>query len=151
MFDKILLLLDLIFYGFFLITISIFVTQVLSFYQVRLFENNSTEVIIALVIIVVYGIKFVVINLVGYIFQVQKEAKDYMMSVFLFCNTLGLFMLPLVICLSFVKQLSPAIFIYIGVVIIASFLCIRMVRGIFIGLKSQRVSKFYLFQGYKDT
>ena len=99
----------------------------------------------AIVITTIYAVKFAAINLVGYVFQVQKEAKELMMSVFLFCNALGLFMLPLVICLSFVKQVSPLVFIYTGIAIIGSFILIRIVRGILIGLKSPRVSKFYLF------
>ncbi len=130
---------------FFVITLSIFITRMLSFYHIQLFKNSAVEVIIAFLIIVAYCIKFATINLVGFVFQVQKEARDYMTSVLLFCNVLGLFMFPIVICLTLIKQVSPLIFIYIGMGTIISFICIRMVRGIFIGLKSQRVSKFYLF------
>ncbi len=130
---------------FFVITLTIFITKTLSFYHIQLFGNKFVEVIVGLVLIIMYSIKFVTINLAGFIFQVQKEARDYVMSVFLFCNALGLFMLPVVICLSYIKQVPPVIFIYTGIGLIISFICVRMARGIFIGFKSQRVSKFYLF------
>lgn len=130
---------------FFVFTLSIFISRVLSFYQVQLFANNVVELTLALIIILVYCIKFITINVFGIVFQVPKEARDYMMSVFLFCNALGLFMLPVVLCLTFIKQASPLVFIYAGMGIILAFICVRMVRGIFIGLNSPRVSKFYLF------
>lgn len=130
---------------FFVFTLSIFISRTLSYYQIHLFANNAVEAVLALIIVIAYGIKFISINIFGTIFQVQKEASDYMMSVFLFCNTLGLFMLPVVLCLTFIKQASPAIFIYTGMGIIISFMCVRVIRGIFIGLNSSRVSKFYLF------
>ncbi len=130
---------------FFVITLTIFITRILSYYHIQLFKSNAVELIIAFLIIAIYSVKFAVINLIGYVFQVQKEARDYMMSVFLFCNALGLFMFPIVICLTFIKQVSPLIFIYAGIGIVISFICVRMIRGLFIGLKSPRVSRFYLF------
>lgn len=130
---------------FFIITLSIFISRALSYYQIHLFSNKAIEVIIACILIFIYAVKFVTINIFATIFQVQKEAGDYRMSVFLFCNALGLFMLPVVLCLTFIKQVSPEVFIYTGLAIIIAFVCVRMIRGIFIGLNSSRISKFYLF------
>lgn len=130
---------------FFVLTLSIFIARTLSYYQIPLFENMFVEVIIAFIIMLVYTVKFISINLFGNTFQVQKEASDYMLSVFLFCNVLGLFMLPVVLCLTFIKQVSPVVFIYTGMGIIITFVCVRVIRGIFIGLNSPRISKFYLF------
>jgi len=58
---------------------------------------------------------------------------------------LGLFMLPVVMCLAFVKQISPLVFIYSGFGLISVFLFTRLARGLIIGFNSMRVSKFYLF------
>ncbi len=99
----------------------------------------------ALIIFSIYGIKLLVIRLVGSLFETQKEIREYTISVFLFCNTVGLFMLPVVICLSFLKQVNPSVFIYSGLAIIAVFFLTRLVRGLIIGFNSTRVSKFYLF------
>ncbi len=131
--------------AFFIITMSIFISQLLLFYHIDIFKKNFAELGIALIIFVVYSIKFMVIKFLGNVFQVQKEMKDYTMLVFLFCNTLGLVMLPLVICLSFIKQIPPPVFIYTGIGIVITFFLIRMARGVFIGFKSSRVTKVYLF------
>jgi hypothetical protein len=64
---------------------------------------------------------------------------------FVFINLLGLIMLPVVICLEFVKHVNPVVFIYTGLFLIIGFLCMRLLRGIVIGMRSNRVSKFYLF------
>ena len=81
----------------------------------------------------------------GFVFQMQKEVSDYVVTLFLFCNTLGLFMMPIVICLAFARKVNPRLFIVAGGIILATFLCARLVRGLIIGINSVRVSRFYLF------
>jgi hypothetical protein len=83
--------------------------------------------------------------LFGFIFQNEKEAGEYATTLFLFCNILGIFLLPVVIGVAFVKQVPPVTFIYFGMFIYALFIVIRLLRGIIIGVNSIRVSKFYLF------
>ena len=130
----------------FVTTITLFILQVNQYYGFLLFQEGSfTFLFIGLIILVIYTGKMIVIRLLGFIFQVQKEALDYSTTVFLFGNTLGLFMMPIVICLSFARQVSPLIFIYSGFAILATFLCARLVRGLIIGINSTRVSRFYLF------
>lgn len=135
---------------FFICTLTLFISRALSYFGFHpsIFGKNNVgiiDIVIGLVILLTYCIKFATIKLVGYIFQAQKEANEYMMTIFLFCNTLGLFMLPLVICLTFVKQVSPGVFIYTGFVIIAIFISVRFIRGLFLGLHSSEISKLYLF------
>jgi hypothetical protein len=101
--------------------------------------------ITAFIILSIYVIKLTVIKFAGFLFETQKEIREYTVSVFLFCNTVGLFMLPLVICLAFFKQVNPLIFIYSGFGLIILLFLTRLVRGLIIGLNSPRVSKFYLF------
>jgi hypothetical protein len=130
----------------FVLTCTLFVTQVIHFYG--FFEGVNTSVLfleVALVVLGIYTVKIGSVNLFGFILQIQKPSTDYAMAIFLFCNTLGLFLLPIVICIAFVKQVAPVLFIYSGFVIICSFLLIRLIRGIIIGFNSVRVSKFYLF------
>lgn len=132
---------------FFIITLTIFISRIMSYYGLRLFSTDVyfLDIIIALALVTAYSVKFATIKLFGYIFNIQKEANDYMMTIFLFCNTLGLFMLPIVICLTFVKQVSPVVFISAGAGIIAIFFCVRIIRGLIIGLNSSEISKIYLF------
>ena len=130
----------------FVVTFALFITQTANYYGYFREENQFMLFIkTALVIVAAYGVKMMSVRMSGSVFQNQKEANDYAMTVFLFCNTLGLFMLPIVIGLAFVKQAAPELFIYSGCVIYGSFLCIRLLRGVIIGFNSIRISKFYLF------
>lgn len=130
----------------FVLTFALFVSQVANYYGFFIRDNQFLFFIkVALIIIGAYGLKMLSVRIFGFILQKQKEANDYAMTVFLFCNTLGLFMLPIVVCLAFVRQVPSEFFIYCGFIIFGSFLCIRLLRGIIIGLNSLRISKFYLF------
>ncbi len=135
---------------FFVFTLTLFIGRILSYYGYHpSFLGKSSLPVVSLVtalfIILAYCIKFATIKLFGFIFNLQKEASDYMLTIFLFCNALGLFMLPVVIGITFVKQVSPQVFIYSGMGIIALFLFVRIIRGLIRGLYSSEISKIYLF------
>jgi len=135
---------------FFISTLTLFICRLLPFLGFHLFVFGSANIgilaiVLALLITATYCIKFAVIMIAGTIFQLQREANDYIMTIFLFCNTLGLFMFPLVLCLTFVKQVPPAVFIYAGLGIITIFLSVRIIKGIILGLNSSGISKIYLF------
>jgi hypothetical protein len=130
----------------FLLTIPLFAGQVIEYLGITIASGRGSlylSIIIGLVLM--YLLKFMVIRLSGYIFKVGKEALDYSSAMFVFIHILGLFMLPVVICLEFVKQVNPLVFIYTGCFFILGFLCMRLLRGMVIGISSNRVSKFYLF------
>lgn len=130
----------------FVLTLSLFITQVANYYG---FNRNESEIQFfiqtAFAICAIYGIKILIVRMIGFIFQNQKEVKEYSMMIFLFCNIAGLFLLPIVVCIAFVKDVSPLYFIYSGLGIYVLLLFVRVLRGIIIGINSTRVSKFYLF------
>lgn len=132
---------------FFIVTSAIFISHLLPYYGFAFFSSNFTllSIVTGILIALAYGFKFLIIRLIGFIFKVQKEAAEYSMLVFLFCNTLGLFMLPIVVGLTFIDQVSPSVFINTGLALIAFFIVVRTLRGLFLGLNSSRISKFYLF------
>jgi hypothetical protein len=132
---------------FFIVTLTVFISHVLPYNGFKLYADNmgSMGILTAFLIITIYAIKFLSIRLLGHIFKVQKEAQEYSLLVFLFCNVLGLFMLPLVVCLTFLKQVPPQIFIYSGFAIILILMGIRTLRALILGLSHFRISKLYLF------
>ena len=130
---------------FFVCTITIFISQTIDYFGIELPATHNITLIISFIVVVIYGFKFLIITLLGAVFQLQKKAREYVTSIFLFFNVLGLIMLPLVTCLAFMKPVSPGVFIYTGLLTISFFLIIRMVRGAYIGLKSPKISKIYLF------
>ncbi|HEY0030730.1 MAG TPA: DUF4271 domain-containing protein [Bacteroidia bacterium] len=130
----------------FMMTFSMFITQVAAYYN---YTNEASKSLFflktMLVISAAYSLKIIIVRLFGFIFQSYKEAGDYAMAIFLFCNILGLFLLPVVICMAFVKGVAPLVFVYSGLGIFGFLLCVRLLRGLIIGFNSIRVSKFYLF------
>ena len=127
-------------------TLSIFIGQLINYYGFSITTGNFNYfVVTSLLIILGYSLKLISIKILGYIFQTPKPASEYIITIFLFVNTLGLFMFPIVVCLAFAKQINPLIFIYSGYVIILYFLLMRFIRGFIIGLNTLRASKFYLF------
>lgn len=130
----------------FLFTISLFIGQVVDHLGLKVqISKVALYSVIIMVLIVMYLVKTALIRFLGFVFKTGKEAAEYSSSIFIFLNVLGLFMLPIVICLAFVKQINPNVFIYTGYFIILGFLCVRLIRGLVIGFNSNRVSKFYLF------
>ena len=131
----------------FVLTLSLFISQTLSYYGIGNFANNFSRLylISTAAVTLIYLIKLITVSLTGFIFQAQKVSTDYVMTIFLYCNTLGLFMFPVVICLAFVRQVSPAVFIYAGIIMIALFISTRIFRGFIIWMNGLRGSTFYLF------
>lgn len=130
----------------FILVLTLFAGEIFTYYGwFKTYGYGYLLLVISLTIIVFYAIKITSIRFLGLVFKTTKESLEYVMTVVLFENTLGLFLLPVVIGLMFVKQASPEIFIYIGIGIILLFLLVRLIRGLMIGLNSPRISKFYLF------
>lgn len=129
----------------FLLTSTSFIIQTELYYNLIDVPTASIYITLFLIICFFYSTKIIVTKWMGLLFQTQKEAEDYILNLFLFCNALGLFLLPIVIGLTFVKQFPVDLFIKTGFAIIALFICSRLIRGLLIGFKSVRISKFYLF------
>ncbi len=130
----------------FLFSITLFIRQIMEYYG---WFQGLNEMLLFLSIlasvIMVYAVKFITIKFLGFVFKTSKETDEYALTVLLYINSLGLFLLPIVVCIAFAQNVSIEIFIKIGLYLLALFLFTRMVRGLIIGLNSVRVSRFYLF------
>jgi hypothetical protein len=134
--------------AFFIVTLSLLVGKILEVYNIKLFSAVvpiPNEIIIAIVIVIAYAIKFITIKLSGLLFKIQNEADDYVNTIILYCNVTGLFMLPIIILMFFFKQVSPIVFVYVGIALVATFIVFRTLSGIVLGVNSTRIAKFYLF------
>jgi hypothetical protein len=130
----------------FIVSSSIFIYQLLNYYDIRLpFENTKAIWLIPTTIVGIYFIKIVSIKFFGFVFKLPTEATNYIFTLLLFTNALGLFILPVVVGISFIKQAPVHFFVYSGIGVIIVFLCTRVIRGIIIGVNSLRVSNLYLF------
>lgn len=131
----------------FVLSLTLFFSELITFFHIPppSLSTAFSYGIIAFFIIFIYLIKVIFIKVFGYIFQANKEASDYILMIYLYGNTLGLVLLPIVISIAFIRQISPAVFIYGGICLIALFILVRIIRGVIIGYNSTRFSLLYLF------
>src|ERR1051326_6972064 len=62
----------------------------------------------------VYLVKIVSTGLLGFIFEAQNEAKEYIFYILLFNQLLGLLLLPLVTGIAFIRNINTSFLVYIG-------------------------------------
>ncbi len=130
----------------FLFSMTLFTWQVVMFYGwAEEMDESYLFFSILAVLVGVYVVKFSMIKFFGFVFKTVKEADEYALTVLLFINSLGLFLLPIVVCIAFAQNVSIGIFINIGLYTLGLFLLTRIIRGLIIGFNSIRVSKLYLF------
>ena len=78
-----------------------------------------------LVIILVYLVKFIVNYVLAHISSNYELGKEYMFNVFIFGQTLGIVLFPLIVCLQFTKY-PVEWFLYPALIICAGFYGLRM-------------------------
>ena len=129
----------------FVFSVSLFISKVFQFYGINFISPTYSVIYISIGILLMYTVKILSVVASGNIFKVSTQVNEYVVSIFLFCNSLGLFLLPVVICLIFAKQLPAQIFIYAGFALIGIFYFTRIIRGLLIGMRIVKSSRLYLF------
>jgi len=129
----------------FLLLATLFIVKISEFYNFVEPQNSSFLFMVGAILLVSYTVKLISIRFFGFVFKNLTEAYDYISTIVLFWNALALFLLPILCCLLFLKQIDAKVFITIGLIGIGVFLLIRFVKAIVIGLNSARISKLYLF------
>jgi hypothetical protein len=95
-------------------------------------------------LLLIYILKFTVNILLGIILDSSNEVYEYNFNVFLSNQGIGLFMLPVAICMEYLN-VSFMPLLAAGFFIIGVFYSIRLGKGIIIGLSSRTFSPFHIF------
>jgi len=74
----------------------------------------------------------------------RKAISDYMINSALINQTFGLFLLPCVILMEF-SPFNPAIFVWIGIVVLFTGIFIKWYRGLIMGLVEERIGLLQIF------
>lgn len=96
------------------------------------------------VISATYLVKFLANYLLAFISSNNDLGKEYLFNVFVFSQTVGIVLFPLVICLQFTKYPTEW-FLYPALIICAGFYALRMFRGFIISVTEQNVGILYIF------
>ncbi len=108
-------------------------------------EGFTRFILYALLISLIYSVKFILLKLTGYIFNQDRSIATYIFNIFLINNVLGIFLLPIVIGLAFLPGIYSVFLIYAGGALALSAFIYRLIRGLIIGLSSSSFSPYYLF------
>lgn len=96
------------------------------------------------VIIAMYFIKYITTYFLSYIIGEYELGREYFFNVFIFNQTAGVVLFPVVLCIMFSK-FSPELFLYPGIIICAVFFMLRLFRGFVISTLEQNIGVLYIF------
>jgi Domain of unknown function (DUF4271) len=97
------------------------------------------------VLIIVYGLKWLLLRIIGWLFQMQEASNTYTFIVFLVNKVLGVMLLPVVVLLSLAPvSLHPAL-VTVVLFLLAALFIYRYIIS-YPGIKaSVRVNQFHFF------
>lgn len=93
---------------------------------------------------IMYIVKFLANNVLAFISSNNDLGKEYLFNVFIFSQTVGIVLFPIVVCLEFTKYPTEW-FLYPALIISAGFYILRMFRGYIISVAEQNVGILYIF------
>jgi hypothetical protein len=93
----------------------------------------------------VYAVKFVVLRVCGWLFELERELTTYLFTVFIVNNVQGMILFPIIVLLSYHPLIEVSWLFSLAFVVITVLYIFRLFRGIQIGLGVHRTSLLYLF------
>lgn len=96
------------------------------------------------VILAMYFIKYITTYFLSYIIGEFDLGREYFFNVFIFNQTAGVVLFPVVLCVLFSK-FTPELFLYPGIIICAVFFILRLLRGFVISTLEQNIGVLYIF------
>ncbi len=96
------------------------------------------------VILMMYTIKLVANKLISNATLTGELNGEYTFNVFVSCQTLGVVLLPLAVCIQF-SRYSTELFLYPAMIICGLFYTLRLFRGFIISVIEQNIGVVYIF------
>ena len=132
----------------YLLACSLFILQLLSFKNIFSLQIDFSFVsllAICAVIVLINLVKIVSIKLVAFIFDKPQLAGEYVFTVFLVNQMVGIALIPVVIFIAYGAPSWMNVFIYMGILLLISGFCIRIGKGLLSAISGRAVTLFYLF------
>lgn len=129
----------------YLLGFSLFIYQAFTFFNPGV-GNEWVDFLLFLKILggvfLFYLLKFMLFNMIGFIFRSKNEASDYLLNIYIYGQIAGIVLLPLILLVSYVHSV---LFIYIGSALISLLYVYRLYRGVSIITSNVKVSIYYIF------
>ena len=132
----------------FVLTLSAFIYQVNSFYNVFPLSPNAFIFFVKIVIAVLlfFLAKLVLVNLLGIMFYGRSEqVSDFIYNIFLMNNVSGLALVPIVLFMAYFNVIPRSTLILISSIILSSIYLYRILRTFSISTGEGNVSRLYFF------
>lgn len=130
----------------FILIMALLVQFVNQYFGLILDEYTQLKqfVFFTVVISLMYLIKFISNYLLAFITSNEELGKEYLFNVYVFSQTIGIVLFPIVICLQFTKY-PEEWFLYPAMIICGGFYALRMFRGFVLSASEQNVGILYIF------
>ena len=127
----------------YLLILSVFIYQGLNFFDIR-FNNLSLSYVYVLIIVsVVFFARYIVLNMLGTVFEAKKEFQEYQYNYFLYNRLMALVILPAVFVFSYIPNSLKIIVIYTVICLLIISYILKLIRGLNIIVK-KHVLIFYV-------
>ena len=130
----------------FILSMSLFLYQLIEYYDVflPLADTINSFLLILPVVLLLYPLKSLVLQLVGWIFSDTEKCSEYIFHVFLINKILRLSLIPIVVLATYLSS-GQEVLLQVGVSLVVLFYVYRLFRGYFIGRANANLSQFYIF------
>jgi hypothetical protein len=98
---------------------------------------------ISLTVAVAYLLKYITLQIAGWLFQAREAAASYVFTVFTINKMMGLFLLPLLIVMAFANEVIFEIVLTISWVILAGLLLYRIILTYRVAQKETQLNRFH--------
>lgn len=99
----------------------------------------------AIIVSAAYTLKFLILKICGWLFNLDREMATYIFNTFLINNILGITLLPFVCLIAYNQLLSTSWLILISLILAGLAFSYRLFRGVLVGLSMPSFSLLYLF------
>jgi hypothetical protein len=93
----------------------------------------------------IYSLKFLVLKVVGLVFDLDKPVATYIFNIFLINNIMGVALIPMIIGIAYMPELYAGVLMKAALILVIMGFVYRLLRGIIIGISVKPLSVFYLF------
>lgn len=111
--------------------------------QIKHFSPALTITVIAVSIGIIYGIRFLLLRMSGWVFQMPEAMNHYSFNIFLFNRILGIILLPFSIIIAFGAGLWVQIVFLFAIIITIGMYLFRFIRSRQVFSQFLKFSKFH--------
>jgi len=135
-----------ILYGLFFISLGIFLFLVFKYFNISIFSNTIGGLLTYIAsVAAIFLTKHFLLNMIGFVFPINKEVKQYSFTVIIFSIILGLFLIPANILIAHAPSSMTSFLIYGTFVVILLLYLFRILRSLFIASRFITLYKFHFF------